>query len=297
MISFLEQVRRRLGQRYIKITRNALDLESQNQQIQRQIVNQYRHCRSRGVKPYEKLVDAGFRVHSEFEEDGIILYVLSMIEPRSRRVVEMCCGDGNQCMATNLILNHGFTGVLFEGDPSQAAQAHKYFESKQDTKLMPPKIVGGWITRENINSLLDEHDASGEVDLLSLDIDGNDYWVLQAIRNLNPRLIVCETHDIIPSHLSLVMPYDPEFNFRSKPNLEQDFRSASLRAMTNLCRERGYRLIGSHRHGFNVFYLRNDEGGDFFPEVTIESVHQNPYTTWGQTHRWPSVRDKPWVRV
>lgn len=87
-----------------------------DQQVQRSIVNQYALSRQAGVVPYSDIKDAGFRVYSQFEEDGIILYVLSMIGFKTRRVVEMCCGDGTECMATNFILNHGFEGFLFDGN-------------------------------------------------------------------------------------------------------------------------------------------------------------------------------------
>jgi hypothetical protein len=135
------------------------------------------------------------------------------------------------------------------------------------------------------------------VDLFSLDIDGNDYWIWKAIDAINPRLLVFETHDIIPQTESLTIPYDPSFFAWDKPPNEIDFRSVSLLAMTKLCKQRGYRLIGSHRRGFNVFFLRNDEGREFFPEVSLEEVHDNPHTRRGREERWPLVKDMPWVRV
>jgi hypothetical protein len=86
------------------------DEDSTAQGVQRNIVNQYLSFKLSGTAPYNAIRDAGFRAYSEYEEDGIILYVLSMIGFKTRRVVEMCCGSGSVCMATNLILNHGFDG-------------------------------------------------------------------------------------------------------------------------------------------------------------------------------------------
>jgi hypothetical protein len=71
----------------------------------------------------------------------------------------------------------------------------------------------------------------------------------------------------------------------------------SLAAAVGVCREKGYRLIGAHSLGFNAFFLRNDEGTDMFPEVSIESVHDNDYTRHAQTVRWPPVASLPWVAV
>jgi hypothetical protein len=267
------------------------------QQLQRNTVNQYLAFKSQGIAPYPKIQDAGFRVYSQFEEDGIILYVLAMIGFRTRRVVEMCCGSGDECMATNLILNHGFHGYLFDGSQQNISRAEQFFSKKKDCLLYRPVLTQGWITAENVNSLLVDSGCAGEVDLFSLDIDGNDYWVWKAIEAINPRLVVCETQDIIPSDRSLTIAYQPDFDCWSKHGAEQDYRSVSLLAMQKLFKKRGYRLIGAHRHGFNAFFLREDEGANLFPEVSIQEIHDNYWTKWGQANRWPPVKDMNWVEV
>lgn len=274
-----------------------IDVESRNQQLQKVIVNQYRQSASQGIVVHADIADAGFRCFSEFEEDGIILYVLSMIGMKTKKVVEMCCGDGSVCMATNLILNHQYDGFLFDGDAKNISSAKTFFRRKWDCRLAPPKLMQSWITKDNVNQLLTDAGVSGEVDLFSLDIDGNDYYVWEAISEIKPRLCVFETHDIIPGDLSLTIPYDPEFYCWNKPGAEKDFRSVSLLAMKKLSEAKGYRMIGAHRHGFNVFFLRNDIAPDLFPEVSIESVHDNPWTKIGRLERWPLVKDMKWVAV
>ena len=275
----------------------AMDHDSFSQQVQRNIVNQYQSFKMTGIVPYAGIRDAGFRVYSQFEEDGIILYVLSMIGLKTRRVVEMCCGAANECMATNLILNHGFDGYLFDGNLENVRVANEFFRRKHDCLLYQPIVTHAWITRDNVNELLTQSDCTGEVDLFSLDIDGNDYWIWDAISAINPRLLVIETHNIIPANRSLTIEYQPDFCCSAKPIAEQDYRGASLLAMQRLCKRRGFRMIGAHRHGFNVFFLRDDEGTQFFREVSIEEVHDNHWTRWGQANRWPLVKDMPWREV
>ncbi|MGL4247104.1 hypothetical protein, partial [Lactiplantibacillus plantarum] len=90
-------------------------------------------------------------------------------------------------MATNLILNHGFQGFLFDGDEYNIMRANSFFKSKKDCLLTPPHLVHVWITKENVNQLLRENGAVGEIDLLSLDMDGNDYYVWEALSEINPR--------------------------------------------------------------------------------------------------------------
>lgn len=280
-----------------KLNNVEFDNEAIYQQMQRQILSQYSVARQQNIIPYASIKDAGFRAYSQFEEDGIILYILGMIGFESRKVVEMCCGIGRECMAANLILNHGFQGYLFDGSIDNVNAARSFFRSKKDMMLGNPEIAHAWITMENVNSLLEDVGCTGEVDLFSLDIDGNDYWIWKAIEVIRPRLLVFETHCNIPSDLSLTSPYRPDFDAWSQQGAERDFRSVSLLAMTKLCRQKGYRLIGGHRHGFNAFYLRDGVGEEFFPEVSVASVHDNPYTRERQKTTWPLLADKGWVEV
>jgi len=279
------------------ISRSKLDVESINQQFQRVIVNQYKQICLNNKLPYKMISESGFRCYSQFEEDGIILYILSIIGMKTKKVVEICCGDGSECMATNLILNHGYDGFLFDGDSENIKRANDFFTGKKDCLLTPPKLKHAWITKDNINHLLSEINVSGEVDLLSLDIDGNDYYIWEAISEINPRLCVFETHNVIPGDLSLTIPYSDQFNCWDKVGFEQDFRSVSLLAMNKLSQNKGYRLIGGHRHGFNVFFLRNDINIEQFPEVSIKEIHDNLWTKKSQEERWPLVKKFNWINV
>jgi hypothetical protein len=239
--------------------------------------------------------DVGFKCFSEFEEDGIILFLFSIIGEQSRRVVEMCSGHARTCMSTNVIINHGWEGFLFDGNERLVSSGKRFFAEHPATRGMPPALLQVWVTAENVNDLLRSAGVEGEIDLLSLDMDGNDYWIWRAIEVIRPRLVVAETHDIIPTELALTIPYSPEFNAWENP--KPDFRGASLRAMTKLAGEKGYRLIGAHQRGFNVFYLRNDVAPDVFAEVDTSVVHDNPRLRQQRAERWRAVKDMPWVVV
>lgn len=276
-----------------------LDECASHQEIQRTIVNQYRIAQSQGVILYHNIQDAGFRLYSQNEEDGIILYILSMIGFKTRSVVEMCCGSAGECMATNLILNHGFDGYLFDGAKENISLAKRFFRSKKDCRLRPPVLTHAWITAENVNDLLTQSGCAGEVDLFALDMDGNDYWVWDAIEAINPRLLVLETNPCIPSDKSLAIEYHPDFDSSWPKESEEDscYFGASLLAWQRLCKRRGYRMIGGHRHGINVFFLREDEGIGFFPEVCIDEVNNNYMAQSVSSRLWPSVKDMPWKEV
>jgi hypothetical protein len=274
-----------------------LDGDSLNQQLQLSLKNQWLQWRHTGTSPYGKIREAGFRCYSQFEEDGIILYLMTMLGIESGTAAEMCCGNGRECMATNLVLNHGYHGFLFDGSGDNIKEASRFFTEKKDCLLVRPELSHSWITTDNVNDLLAAIGCPKDLDFFSLDIDGNDYWVWEAITAITPKVCCFETHDIIPSEMSLTVPYNPSFNCWSQPLERQDFRSVSLSAMVKLSKRKGYRLVGSHRHGFNVFFMRNDIGNDLFPEISVEEVHNNPWTKWGQAKRWEAVKHLGWVEV
>lgn len=96
------------------------------------------------------LQEVGFRKHSQFEEDGMLLYIFSLIAPVNRTCVEICAGNGRENMTSNLILNHGWWGHLFDGDPANVAAGNRFFARSRDTFLAPPRFTQAWITAENV---------------------------------------------------------------------------------------------------------------------------------------------------
>jgi hypothetical protein len=265
---------------------------------QKALLAQLRILFDRDPKRYhESMNDFGFRCFSQFEEDGLLLFVFAAIGFASRKVVEICAGDATECMATNLIFNHEFDGLLFDSNRNNVLRGQRFFHSRVGTSLFPPRFRQAWITAENVNQLLEQNGFVGEIDLLSLDIDGNDYWVWKSIAAIRPRVCILETNPVVPTDLSLAIPYDPEFRYSEKPPAGEEFWGASLRAMKSLCDEKGYRLIGSHRFGFNVMFMRSDVGVGIFPEVPMEKIHNKGWPRDCQARKWPLVKDYPWLTV
>ncbi len=236
--------------------------------------------------------DVGFRCHSECDEDGILLYLFGMLGVTNRKCVELCAGNGRTCNTANLIRHHGWWGWMFDGDPKHVASGNTFYASCPDTRVCPPVFQHAWITAENVNALLADAGVSGSIDLLSLDLDGVDYWIWKSLEVIRPRVVVCEVHNIIPPELALTVPYTPDF---VAP--DGNYRGASLAAMNALAIEKGYRLVGVHRYGFNAFFVRADLGGDFLPEPSVASCLQDPFTVAARANRWPLVEKMPWVRV
>jgi len=210
-----------------------------SQEIQVLLKLKFKEYSNQSLSDLPTFDEVGFKAYSQFEEDGILLYIFSMIGSTNKKVVEICAGDGKECMAANLIINHGWEGYLFDGSTENVQKGHDFFLKHKQTFLMPPTFKQAWFTAENINSILKDTGVKGEIDLLSLDIDGMDYWVWQAIDYIQPRVCIFETHNVIPANLSLTAKYDANFYYLNQPAEQQDYRSASLLAMKNLSEKKG----------------------------------------------------------
>src|SRR5262245_13994514 len=155
--------------------------------------------------------DVEFRCFSQNGEDGILLFLFSLVGTANRKVVEICAGDGIECNAANLIINHGWQGLLFDGNSEQVARGNAFYRTCPTTWVSPPTFVSAWITAENVNSLVRLHGASGSIDLLSLDIDGNDYWLWKGLDCIEPRVVVLEFNGSCGPDRSVAMSYDPDY--------------------------------------------------------------------------------------
>lgn len=229
----------------------------------------YREMRHLGME-LPRFDEVEFRTFSQNGEDGILLYIFALIGTTNKRCVEMCVEDGIECNTANLIINHGWTGLLFDGDAEKIRFGREFYGRHLDTRFRPPTLVNAWIDRDNVNALIGEHGFAGEIDLLSLDMDGVDYWVLQAQSVVTPRVIVLEYSGGWGPDASVTVPYRRDFH-----RTEQDpqYCGASLMAYTKLLKERGYRLVGSQRYGFNAFFIRDGLGEDVLPERTPREVY------------------------
>lgn len=276
---------------YHNILKRSIGENENNSCTQIVLKNQYKIMKKIGTLP--QLEDTGFKIYSQFEEDGLLLYIFSIIGEGNKTVVEMCCGIGSECMAANLIINHGWDGLLFDGNQKNVDKCIQFFYENPNTRLLcPPQVVKAWITKDNVNELIEERGIKGDISLFSLDIDGNDFHILSALNIISPRVIICETHSFIPSDIAVVMPYKEDFAM----NKNSDFYGASTLAMVNLLKKKGYRLIGAHRFGGNCIFMRNDIGKEFFPEISISSTRKHRYNKEISEKRWEKVKECEWEK-
>jgi hypothetical protein len=238
---------------------------------QRLLYNFYRHAISTGFRC--SLADTGFRVYSQFEEDGILLYIFAAIGIEHQTFIDIGSGNGINSNCANFAVNFGWHGLFIDGNQKNITKGKKYYEGNPDTWAYPPVFVNAFIQRENINELIQQNGfASKGIDLLSIDIDGNDYWIWDALNVVEPRVVIVETHVEFGLN-SIVVPYDKNYNY---PGKHPDYHGASPVAMEKLAQRKGYRLVGANNYGFNTIYVKNGIGEDILPAVSVESIIRHP---------------------
>src|SRR5687767_9453147 len=182
------------------------------------------------------LRSSGYRVFSQFEEDGKILFILAVIGIKNSSFIEIGSDDGLNSNCANLVLNFGWHGLFIDANPKSISRGRYFYKRHPNRFGYKPTFVCSKITRENINEIISQHGYSGEIDLLSIDIDGNDYWIRDAITEANPRIVIIETHNIYGSR-NIVAPYNPHYSF---PGKHSQYHGASPVAMVKLGKKKGY---------------------------------------------------------
>jgi hypothetical protein len=214
------------------------------------------------------LVRFGYRACSQSDEDGIIAEILRRIGPGSNVFFEFGVEDGRTNNTLNLLMA-GWKGYWIEGSAEDVERIEKRLESYIASGHL--KALNAFITRENIEELIGRLGVPSDVDLVSIDIDGNDYWVWERIESLSPRIVAIEYNATLrPTH-SVVMPYNPK-NVWDRTN----YFGASLAALVKLGARKGYSLVGCNYTGVNAFFVRNDLLGDRFLAPYTAEVHYQP---------------------
>lgn len=206
---------------------------------------------------YSDIRDAEFRVFSQWGEDGIIQYLVSRV-PIDRCVfVEFGVEDYRESNTRFLLQNDHWEGLIIDG-----GTAHLDFLDRGQLRWRYT-IEGrsAFLTRENINRVIEAAGVQGDIGLLSVDIDGNDYWILDAIDVVSPRILIVEYNSLFGSEAAVTVPYRPDFDRRTS-HWSGVCYGASLAALHELAQAKGYLLVGCNRAGVNAFFVRSDVIGD-----------------------------------
>ncbi|MEI0566086.1 FkbM family methyltransferase [Brachyspira pulli] len=200
----------------------------------------------------KRLEHFSYKVFSQNDEDGILNEIFKRIGIKNKFFVEFGVQDGLECNSHFLLLQ-GWEGVFIEGSSEYCKKINDNFQNPiKKNKL---KVINSFITAENINEILSTTKAVSinEIDLLSIDIDGNDYHVFNAINVINPRVVVIEYNGKFPPPIKWCMPYNPNYVWDYSDN-----QGASLEAIVELAESKGYKLVATNISGVNAFFIKKE---------------------------------------
>jgi hypothetical protein len=212
------------------------------------------------------LREAEFRIFSQFGEDGIIQHLTDHVRIENEVFVEFGVEDYSESNTRFLVAKDNWRGLIIDGGTSHI----EFLRSSGLGWRHELDAVSAFIDRDNINDLITGAGISGDIGVLSIDIDGNDYWVLERITSVAPRILVVEYNSIFGSEHAVTIPYDPHFA-RSEAHSSNLYWGASLAALTRVANAKGLALVGGNSAGNNAFYVRRDLLGAL-PEASVAAA-------------------------
>jgi hypothetical protein len=213
-------------------------------------------------------------VYSQGGEDGVLQHLFACLGSTNRFYVEFGAWDGRTLSNTaHLRLDHGWTGLLMDGDPKRVSDG----------------VQQEFVTAENVNELFAKYEVPESFDLLSFDIDGNEYWVWKALDRYRPRVIVMEYNVFFGIDVSKTMPYDATHRWD-----ETMFHGASLAALRKLGREKGYSLVYTDSYAPNAFFVDDALLPAEFIDLPIEQVAS---WAWAAGAEPPIPENCSWMQI
>lgn len=223
----------------------------------RTLVGQLQAARVNALPQITSLRDIEFSVYSSAGEDGIIEYLISKVNIQNHVFVEFGVEKYTESNTRFLLKNRNWRGLVLDANQ----QNIDYIRQDDIYWKYDLEAVCAFITAENINELIRGSGIEGDIGLLSIDIDGNDYWVWKAIEVANPRIVVCEFNSVFGVKHAITIPYDPGF-VRTRAHHSNLYFGASLLALYELGLEKGYQFVGCNSVGTNAFFVRQDCAGN-----------------------------------
>ncbi|HVG42258.1 MAG TPA: hypothetical protein VM888_11660 [Chitinophagaceae bacterium] len=204
-------------------------------------------------------------------EDGIIQYIISKLKDLPPVFVDI--GSGN-CITSNcatLTVHNKWSGLFLDNNDLLLSIGNSFYSKLNlGDKLQFAKEL---VTPENINGILKQKNIRGPVGLLSIDIDGNDYWVWKALNIIQPQIVVIEAK-VEFGFKNIIVPEGP----KNHHSFNKKYNGASVEAFRALGYEKGYTLVGANPQGYNLFFIRNEDVNESLQELKTESILKHPDT-------------------
>jgi hypothetical protein len=236
--------------------------------------------RYRGVADPPDLTGYELRVFSQNGEDGVLAEILRRIGVGERAFVEFGVQDGSEGTTVFLAQVLGWSGVYLEADAGAFAALERRFSANPRVRTLHAAVEP-----DNVEALFAQAGVPDEPDVVSIDVDGNDYWIWRALTRFRPRVVVIEYNGDLDLASEQVMPYTPGFRWDHSSGY-----GASLGALEALGAEKGYTLVHTELAGVNAFFVRDDLAGDL-PSGAVVPRRSANHALMGLGH--PAPRHDP----
>jgi hypothetical protein len=248
------------------------------------------------------LSEVEFRVYSQWGEDGIIEWLVAHVPVPNTRFIEFGVETFREANCRFLMHNRNWKGFVIDGSEANMniLRAQSYFW------MYDLSAKSSFVTAENIDALITEAGFAGPLGILSIDVDGNDYWIWRAIQSVQPAIVICEVNPILGDTRAVTVPYDPGFT-RFAAHFSGLYFGASIGALRHLAKSKGYSFVGTSASGINAFFVRDDlatfvlkliEEPRAFPSRHRDSRDQNGALSFaGGSERFKLIADLQVVDV
>jgi hypothetical protein len=216
------------------------------------------------INKIKKISDSEFKVFSQWGEDGIIDYLVENLNIENTTFIEFGVEDYEESNTKFLLLNRNWKGFVID---SSLDYINKIKNSQLYWKYSITAFQA-FITKENINQLMQLSGFKKQVGILSIDIDGNDYWIWNEINVIEPSIVIVEYNSRLGNEKSYVVPYDSNFE-RKAAHYSMIYYGASLKALIKLATQKGYAFVCCNKAGNNAFFVKKELLNDKVREADI----------------------------
>ena len=215
--------------------------------------------------------DAEFQVFSQYGDDGIIQYLIHNVNIENQVFIEFGVESYQEANTRFLLINNHWNGLVIDSSETHITSIKKsYVYHKYGLEAFC-----SFITSDNINQLIrkyiDDYKLDESIGILSIDIDGNDYWIWKSISIVDPEIVIIEFNSHFGYKFAITVPYSPNFN-REKAHHSRQYWGASLRALDILAKSKGYQLVGCCRGGNNAYFVKSSKLGSVKP-LSVEEAY------------------------
>lgn len=259
---------KRLIKKILKLITSSINHKNDMQQI---LLNQGKiltelYCN----KNTDRLCDYEWKVFSQWGEDGIIQFLVSEVDIQNKTFIEFGVEDFFESNLRYLLMSSDWQGFVIDGSPENINRLkNSSFFWRHDLQA-----IDAFIDTDNINELLRQSNFDRDLGILSIDIDGNDYHVLESIDSFEARIIICEFNPYFGKDRAITVPYDPKFNRTAKHHSNLYF-GTSIRALQHLLKKKGYSFVGTGLMGGNAYFVRSDLMTDKLTKMSLNPMNFN----------------------